>query len=89
MESRDEWRQRTNHESKAENWEKRKSLDPILKEKWTLYIFFYCFSKENHREQKTLKGRIKETDGFSFKDLKYVYIFLIFLIFRGKRKNSL
>ena len=38
MESKLSWKERTNYESKAENWRLREQLDPALKEKWTKFI---------------------------------------------------
>jgi len=39
-ESKQDWKKRTNYESKKENWRKREQLDPALKEKWTTYKNF-------------------------------------------------
>ena len=41
MESKLSWKERTNYESKAENWRLREQLDPALKEKWTKFITPY------------------------------------------------
>ena len=37
MENKDEWKSRTQYESKADNWKLRDQLDPNLKGKWTEY----------------------------------------------------